>query len=89
MTDFRTAFPDLHFTTEDLFGEDERAAWRWTMTGTHRGNLGPFPASGRPVRLTGISLFQLSDGRIVRDRVRADMAGLLAQIGVMPGSPTQ
>jgi steroid delta-isomerase-like uncharacterized protein len=89
VTDFRTAFPDLHFTTEDLFGEDERAAWRWTMTGTHRGNLGPFPASGRPVRLTGISLFQLSDGRIVRDRVRADMAGLLAQIGVMPGSPTQ
>jgi steroid delta-isomerase-like uncharacterized protein len=82
--EFRTAFPDLHFSIDDLFGESDRAAWRWTMTGTHKGQLGPFPPSGRPVRLPGISLFQLRDGRIERDRVRADMVGLLAQIGAIP-----
>jgi steroid delta-isomerase-like uncharacterized protein len=81
---FHAAFPDLHFSTEDLFDEGSRVAWRWTLTGTHKGNLGPFPASGREVRLAGISIFQLRDARIVRDRVRADMADLLAQIGAMP-----
>ena len=86
-SDFRTAFPDLHFTTEDLFGDGDRAAWRWTMTGTHKCNLGPFPASDCPVRLAGISIFLLHDGRILRDRVRADMTGLLAQIGVLPAEP--
>jgi len=82
--EFRAAFPDLHFSTDDLFEEDDRVAWRWTMTGTHRGPLGPFPATGRSVRLPGISLFQLQGGLIARDRVRADMAGLLVQIGAIP-----
>lgn len=82
--DFRAAFPDLSFSTDDLFAESDRAAWRWTMTGTHKGNLGPFPPSGRSVRLSGISLFQLRDGRIERDCVRADMVGLLGQIGAIP-----
>ncbi|HKM87450.1 MAG TPA: ester cyclase [Xanthobacteraceae bacterium] len=84
--DFRTAFPDLHFATEDLFEEADRVAWRWTMTGTHKGSLGPFPPSGSQVRLAGISMFELRNGHIVRDRVRADMAGLLAQIGAIPAA---
>jgi steroid delta-isomerase-like uncharacterized protein len=84
---FLIAFPDLRFTIEDLFAEDNRVAWRWTMTGTHRGALGPFPASGRPVRLTGISITQVIDGKITRDRVRADIVGLLAQIGAVPAGP--
>jgi predicted ester cyclase len=57
------------------------------MTGTHRGLLGPFPVSGRSVRLTGISITQLIDGKIICDRVRADMVGLLAQIGAVPAVP--
>jgi len=85
--DFRTAFPDLHFATEDLFDEADRVAWRWTMTGTHKGSLGPFPPSGNHVRLAGISMFELRNGRIARDRVPADMAGLLSQIGAIPAAP--
>jgi steroid delta-isomerase-like uncharacterized protein len=85
--EFRAAFPDLHFSIDDLFEEFDRVAWRWTMTGTHKGNLGPFPPSGRRVRLPGISLFQLHSGHVERDRVRADMVGLLSQIGAIPASP--
>ncbi len=51
------------------------------MTGTQKGPLGPLPPSDRAVGLAGISILQLRGGRIVRDRVRADMAGLYAQIG--------
>jgi predicted ester cyclase len=54
------------------------------MTGTHKGNLGPFPASGKSVKLTGISLLRLREGEITEDKVRADMVGLLQQIGVIP-----
>jgi steroid delta-isomerase-like uncharacterized protein len=85
--EFRAAFPDLNFSTDDLFDEGERVVWRWTMTGTHKGRLGAFPASGHEVRLPGISVVTLRAGRIVRDRVRADMLGLLAQIGAMPPPP--
>ena len=48
--------------------------------------LGAFPASGRAVRLTSISITHVSNGKIACDRVHADMVGLLAQIGVLPPS---
>ena len=85
---FLAAFPDLQFAIEDIFDENGSVAWRWTMTGTHLGALGPFPPGGRAVRLTGISITQVSEGKIIFDRVRADMIGLLAQIGAMPTAPS-
>jgi predicted ester cyclase len=78
----------MRFRVDDLFDEGERAAWRWTMTGTHKGKLGPVPASGRKVQVPGISIISLCEGRIVRDRVRADMVGLLAQIGAIASPST-
>jgi len=87
--DFITAFPDLHCGTDDMLAEGDRVVWRWTMRATHKGNLGPFPASGKAVTLTGISLFRLANGKIVEDKVRADMVGLLQQIGVIPAPAPQ
>lgn len=83
-TEFIAAFPDLRFGTDDLVAERGLVAWRWTLTGTHRGPLGPVPASGRPVRIDGLSLLRVQAGRIVEDRVRADVVGLMQQIGAMP-----
>lgn len=83
--DFIRAFPDLHFATDALLSDGDLVAWRWTMTGTQRGPLGPFPASNKPVTLRGVSLLRVRDGKIVEDRVRADMVGLLQQIGAIPG----
>lgn len=86
-TAFIAAFPDLQFTVEDLVSAGGYVAWRWNMTGTHRGDLGPFKASGKPVHLTGISLLRVRNGKIEEDRVRADMIGLLMQIGAIPPPP--
>jgi steroid delta-isomerase-like uncharacterized protein len=86
-TDFIRAFPDLRFSVDDLISDGQGVAWRWTMTGTHDGPLGPFPASHKQVTLTGLSMLHVRDGRIVDDRVRADMVGLLGQIGALPPQP--
>jgi predicted ester cyclase len=84
---FIAAFPDLTFTVEDLVSSGGYVVWRWNMTGTQRGDLGPFKASGKPVHLSGISLLCVRGGKIVEDRVRADMVGLLMQIGAIPAPP--
>lgn len=80
---FLTTFPDLHFRLESTIAEGEYVAVYWTMRATQNGPLGPIPATGRPVTLTGTSLIRLVDGKIVQDRVRADMLGVLQQIGAM------
>ena len=82
--EFMATFPDLNFSVDRLVGEGDLVAWQWTLTGTQRGALGPFPASGRPVRVGGISLLRAEAGKIVEDRVRADVVGMLQQIGVLP-----
>jgi predicted ester cyclase len=85
--EFIAAFPDLQFTVDDLVAQGGYVVWRWQMTATHKGNLGPFLASNKPVHLSGISLLRVHDGKIVEDRVRADMIGLLQQIGAIPAPP--
>jgi enamine deaminase RidA (YjgF/YER057c/UK114 family) len=34
---FRAAFPDLHFTVEDMLADGDRIATRWTFRGTQQG----------------------------------------------------
>ena len=58
------AFPDLHLTIEDQLVQGDRVAFRWRASGTHTGPLGAAPATGRSVRLDGLILDRVADGRV-------------------------
>lgn len=78
-------FPDLHYEIEDLIAEGDRVVMRWTMTGTHSGaSFMGQPPSGRQVRVPGISIFRLADGKIVEHWAEPDSLGLMQQLGVIP-----
>jgi predicted ester cyclase len=66
-------FPDLDFVVEEQVTEADRVASRWTLHGTHR---------GRRVRLWGIVISRLEDGRIVEDWATTDSLDLLRQLGL-------
>ena len=76
------AYPDFHVAIEDLIAEGDKVVMRFVITGTHTG--APFmgiPAAGVKIRVTGISIFQLQDGKIVEHWGEEDAAGWLAQLG--------
>lgn len=83
----RTAFPDMQFSRDSTVQQGQRVAVRWSARGTQRGELVlprvTVPATDRWVETMGISLFEMSDGRILR-RVWASSDGLemLYQLGV-------
>ena len=70
---YRALFDDLAFEVVDQVAEGDRVASRFVLTGTNR---------GRPVRLWGITISRLRDGRIVEDWSAFDSLELLRQLGV-------
>jgi len=76
---YRTAFPDLQVTIDDLIAGDGKVVVRWTARGTHRGEFLSQPPTGAPVSFSGISIYRLAGGRIVEDWVSRDTHGLRRQ----------
>jgi len=78
------AFPDLSFTSTETIIEGNRAALSWISSGTHRGKIMNIPATGRIIKVSGITTVSLKNGLIVRSSVMWDVAGLLRNIGLLP-----
>jgi steroid delta-isomerase-like uncharacterized protein len=84
VTAFRDAFPDLHWTLDDVVGEGERVVARMTGTGTHRGTFMGIPATGKSFTVGGILEARFEDGKWAEDWVSLDQLGMLQQLGVVP-----
>ncbi len=83
----RDAFPDLHFSVEEQISAGDKVLTRFEWTGTHRGFFLGVPTTGRPVRVWGMVIDRLVDGRIKDTRIIMDTLGLMAQLGVFPPGP--
>ena len=81
---FRSAFPDLHFTIEDIVGEDDTVAVRQTGRGTHQGELFGIPPTGKQLTVTAMHFHRFVNGKPVESWVNSDSMGMLQQLGVIP-----
>jgi steroid delta-isomerase-like uncharacterized protein len=81
---YRTAFPDLEFTIEDLFAEDDRALVRWTSRGTHQGELYGAPPNHMKITVTGMDMYRVVEGKIHEYWMNWDTMGFLQQLGLEP-----
>ena len=77
----RTAFPDLHFNIQEMILETDKIAVRWTMSGTHLGDLPQLPSTGNKFSITGMTFYYFDDGKICGHRQSFDQLGFLSQIG--------
>lgn len=77
----RSGIPDLTRTVEIQIGRGDLVATRFVDEGTHSGDLFGIAATGRRIRVAGINIERVVDGRIVEIWHVEDIAGLMAQIG--------
>jgi steroid delta-isomerase-like uncharacterized protein len=85
---FRT-FSDLHFSEPDpphFTVSDQNVAWAWRMEGTMTGPAEPpgFAPTGKRMRVDGVDLWTMRDGRIARYGAFYDMTDVARQLGIMP-----
>jgi steroid delta-isomerase-like uncharacterized protein len=84
----RSAFPDIHFTIEDVIAEGDKVILRWIRRGAHTGDLVTpvmrLPATGKQVTVTGMTIFRFADGKVVETWNQSDRLGLFQQLGLIP-----
>ena len=86
-TAYRTAFPDLHIEIEDLVSADNKTVISFTLSGTHEGDLMGMPATGRQVKVSGMTLSHFENGKIVEEWELLDQLTLFQQIGIVSIHP--
>ena len=79
----RAAFPDRRFVVEDMIAEGDKVSVRFTMQGTHKGALRGLAPSCTEVKMAGIDMIHLAEGKMVEDRVEVDQLGMMQQLGVI------
>ena len=83
--EYREAFPDLTITIEDQLAEGDKVVTRFTARGTHQGEVEDLgPATGNRMEITGITIEQFGDGKIVQDWTNFDALGMMQQLGLVP-----
>ncbi len=81
---YRSAFPDLRFTIEDMVAEDDKVAMRVGMSATHKGELLGIPPTENRLSLTAMEIYRLREGKIEEQWVNVDTLGMMQQIGAIP-----
>ncbi len=81
---FRSAFPDLQFTMQDLIAKGDKVVWRIEGGGTQRGEFLGIPATGRSFKVSAIIISRFEYGLWREDHVCWDRLGMLEQLGVIP-----
>jgi steroid delta-isomerase-like uncharacterized protein len=81
---FFGAFPDVHFTIDDIVVEGDKAVVRWTWTGTHKSEFMGIPATNKKMTGWTIQIDRIIDGKFVEIWERMDTLGFMQQLGVIP-----
>ena len=79
------AIPDAHVQVDRMVAEFDTVVVEWTSSGTHRGKLLGIPPTGKRINFKGVSLIRYRSGLAIADTRLWDLAGLLRQIGLLPG----
>ena len=81
---FWLAFPDASATAEEIVEQSDTVVVRYVIAGTHRGAFMGVPASGKQIRVPGISILRFRNDRCFERWTASDSLLLLAQIGGLP-----
>ena len=76
----RAPFPDQLFTVQEMVGEGQKVVVSWLWSATHKGDIPGFPASGRRINMSGITVYFFADGRLTGHWQVTDRLGVFMQL---------
>jgi predicted ester cyclase len=77
---FHGATSHLRLDIHEKFGDGDKLAVRYTVTGTHTGELMGIPPTGGEISMTGITIMHFEDGAVVERWDADDSVEVLARL---------
>ena len=78
------AFPDTHIIINDMIVEGNKAAVRYTVTCTHKGELMGIPATNKKLTMSVIEIQHFAGVKLVESWEMSDTLGMMQQLGAVP-----
>lgn len=75
------AFPNKMTKMDQIFAHEDQVVVRWTTNGTHRGEYQGSGPTNKNFKISGISIYRISNGKISEIWQIWDRLGFLEQIG--------
>lgn len=83
------AFPDLHLDIEYVIATENKVFMNWTIVATNIGTFGDHPATGKKIKISGMSRFDFNDdGKITFENIYYNELSLMQQLGYNLTNPT-
>jgi steroid delta-isomerase-like uncharacterized protein len=77
--------PDAHHEIEKTIVEGDEVVVRFVLHGTHEAPFFGIPASGRRIDVAAHVILRMEDGKVAELTGIFDEAGMLRQMGAIPG----
>jgi predicted ester cyclase len=81
---YRAAYSDARITVDEQIAEGDMVATRWTGRGKHDGDLMGIAPTGKQVKVSGLTLSRLANGKVIEEYTNWDTFGMMQQLGVVP-----
>ena len=79
-----SAFSNVDVRVEDVLAEGGKVAVRYVYEADHTGELMGIEATGKRIRLPGIFIARVEEGKLAEYWRQEDHLGLMQQLGAMP-----
>ncbi len=82
----RKALPGMTVKVNQILAEQDLVAVYWTSSGTNTQAGMGFPATGKKIKIDGMTLFRFKAGKICEEWSVWDMLSVMRQAGLLPPS---
>ena len=72
------------FILHEVVAEGDTVVVYWTNTGTHSGPFMGIPPTGRTVKISGVDIYRIRDGKMAEHWHVVEQLQMLQQLGVIP-----
>jgi steroid delta-isomerase-like uncharacterized protein len=80
---FRTAFPDLQVSVDQMVADEDNVAIAYRAAGTHQGDFLGVAGTGKPFEARGVQITKFVNGKMAERWGSSDVLGIMQQVGAI------